>query len=66
MPTYEVKSRTTKPTVTSTVTADTREEAVHMTVADAEEGDSVEVMQVTEMVSDASAPAPKAAPAAKK
>jgi hypothetical protein len=61
MPTYEVKSRTTGPDTITTVEADTREQAIQMTLDAAAEGDSVEVMQVTEMAPDA-----EAAPQSKK
>jgi hypothetical protein len=56
MPTYEVKSRTTGPTVVETVQAKTREEAIHKTLDKAADDEHVEVMQATELAPDVVAP----------
>lgn len=46
MATFHVKSRVTHPAETTTVEAETREEAIQKTLDAAEEGDEVEVMDV--------------------
>ena len=52
MPTYDVTSRKTMATETNSVTADSREQAIAQTVETAGEGESIEVLNVTETAPD--------------
>lgn len=56
MPTYDVTSRKTMATETNSVTADSREQAIAKTVETAEEGESIEVMNVVETSPDTATP----------
>jgi hypothetical protein len=53
MPSFNVRSRKTGPLTTVTVEAEDREHAIAQAIAEAEEGGSIEVLQVEEAAVEA-------------
>jgi hypothetical protein len=60
MPSFDITARKTSPLTSVTVEANTREEAVAQIVAQAAEGEQIEVLQCIEALPDAGAPPPGA------
>ena len=59
MPTYDVTSRKTDKAAVASVTADTREQAIEQVVGTAGEGESIEVLNVTETAAGTATPSSK-------